>query len=102
MKFCTKKINRLLKIIDCFPSLVTVHIRAFAKLGILCVPRSIGVLTGICEWPQMPAEMQSKKTFNLRKIVKNFSMNLKKTRRKFERAMETIIEENLKDGESES
>ncbi len=38
--------------------------------------------------------MQSKKTFNLKQIVKKFSMNLKKTRWKFERAVETIREEN--------
>ncbi len=40
------------------------------------------------------AGMQSKKIFNLRKIVKKFLMNLKKSRWKFERNMETIREEN--------
>ncbi len=42
--------------------------------------------------------------FNLRKIVKKFSMNLKKTRWKFEGTLgqlEKKIEENFKDGESE-
>ncbi len=53
---------------------------------------------------QMPAGMPSKKIFNLRKIVKKFSMNLKKSRWKLKRALEAIREENkenLKDGESE-
>ncbi len=59
------------------------------------MPQSIGVLAGICNWLQMPAGMQSKKTFNLRKIVRKFLIKLKKTRWKFERAMETIREENL-------
>ncbi len=51
----------------------------------------------------MPVGMQSKKTFNLRKIVKKFSMNLKKTGWKIERPTETIrkIEESFKDDESE-
>ncbi len=42
----------------------------------------------------MPAGMQSKKKFNLRKIVKKFSINLKKTGWKFVRAMETIRKGN--------
>ncbi len=58
------------------------------------MPQSTGVLEGICEWPQMPTGTQSKKIFNLRKTVKKFLMNLKKTRWKFERAMETVKEEN--------
>ncbi len=44
----------------------------------------------------MPVETQSKKTFNLIKIVKKFSINLKRTRWKFERAMKTINKENLR------
>ncbi len=36
----------------------------------------------------------SKKIFNYGKIVKKFSLNLKKSRWIFERAMETIREEN--------
>ncbi len=42
----------------------------------------------------MPAGTQSRKTSKLRKIVKKFSMNLKKTVWQFERAMETIRKEN--------
>ncbi len=42
----------------------------------------------------MPVGKQSKKIFNLRKIVKKFWMNLKKTRWKFERTTETIRGEN--------
>ncbi len=48
--------------------------------------------------------MQSKKTFNLGKIVKKFSLNLKKTdgksRELLWRQLEKKIEENLKDGEA--
>ncbi len=58
------------------------------------MPQSAGILTSICEWPWMSVGIQSKNVFNLRKIAKKFSMNLKKTRWKFERAMETIKEEN--------
>ncbi len=58
------------------------------------VSQSKSVLAGIYEWPQMPVGMQSKKMFNLRKIMKKFLMNLEKTRWKFERTMETIREEN--------
>ncbi len=58
------------------------------------MPRSTGILAGICKWPQMPVRMQSEKMFNLRKIIKKFLINLKKTRWKFERAMETVREEN--------
>ncbi len=59
---------------------------------------------GICEWPQMPARMQSKKTFNLRKIVKKFGINSRKldgSARELWRQLERKIEGNLKDGESE-
>ncbi len=52
----------------------------------------------------MPVGSQIEKTSNLRKIVKKVLIYLKKTRWKFERAMEAIREENwrkLKDGESE-
>ncbi len=67
----------------------------FTKLDVLARAAFNRRMVGICEWSQMPVGMQSKKTFNLRKIVKKFSMNLKKTTRwKFERAMETIEEEN--------
>ncbi len=65
---------------------VTVHLGVFTKLGILA-PANM-------QQPQMPAGMRSKNMFNLRKIVKKFLMNLKKTRLKFERAIETIKEEN--------
>ncbi len=41
-----------------------------------------------------PARKQSKETFNLRKIVKTFLIDLKKARWKFKRAMGTIREEN--------
>ncbi len=44
----------------------------------------------------MFARTQSKKTFNLRKIIKKFLINLKKTRWKFERAMETKLRGKLK------
>ncbi len=62
------------------------------------MPQSTGVLVGIS------SGIQSKKMFNLRKIVKKFSMNLKKIRWKFEkelcRELERKIEENSKDDES--
>ncbi len=47
---------------------------------------------------------EKKNTFNFKKIVKIFSINLKKSRWKFEKAMETIRKENrrnLKDGGNE-
>ncbi len=44
----------------------------------------------------MPVGTQSRNMFSLRKIVKKFSINFKKTRWTFERAMETITEKNLK------
>ncbi len=65
---------------------ITVHIGMFTKLGILACAAING-----CSGRHMP---QNKKTFDLRKIVKKFSMNLKKTRWKFERAVEIIKKEN--------
>ncbi len=55
----------------------------------------VGILTrDPINGPLKPVGTLSKKAFNLSKIVMKFSMNLKKTRWKFEGAMETIREKN--------